>query len=125
MMRALIVAALLAAPAAALPVNRLSSLIGARVVGAPIDCIEAAEVDQVHLIAGGIVYVMRSPQTIYLNRPESGATFIHDGVVPATDVTGALLCSRQPVRLLNENSGMAVATVRLGRFVPYVRPLKP
>ncbi len=125
MRTALLAGLLIAAPAAALPVDRLASLVGDRVPGVPVDCIEASEIDQVHLVAGGIVYTMRSPKTVYLNRPETGAGFVHDGITPAVDRGGALLCSRQPVRLLNENSGMAVATIRLGRFVPYTRAVTP
>jgi len=126
MRRALAVAmAIMAVPTVALPLDRLSGLVGDRVAGAPVDCIAAAEIDQIHLVAGGIVYTMRSPKTVYLNRPESGATFIHAGVTPAVDGVGAVLCSRQPVRLLNENSGLPVATLHLGAFVPYTRPLTP
>ncbi len=111
-----------AGPVTALPLDRLAGIVGDRIAGEPVDCIEAAEIDGVHLVPGGFAYVMRSPATVFVNLPETGGGFIHNGVTPAVDRTGALLCRNQPVALLGENSLAPVATIRLGPFVPYRRP---
>ena len=112
-------------PVAAASVDGLANVIGDRVAGEAIDCIAAAEIEQVRLVPGGFAYVMRSPATVFVNRPPTGTNFIHDGVTPSVVLTSALLCRGQAVRLLNENSRAPVATVHLGEFVAYRRPVRP
>lgn len=118
-------AAMLASVANALPVDRLATLVGNRVAGTPVDCIDGLGIDKVHLVDGGIVYEMRTGGVTYLNRPSSGASFIHDGVSLKIDFAQARLCRDEPVGVVNENSGATIARAKLGNFVPYRRLDKP
>lgn len=122
-MRALIIAALLASPAAADP---LTAIVGDRVAGTPVDCIQTNEIDKVHIVQGaGVVYEMRAGRVMYLNRPTSGLNFLHDDDILAVENGGSRLCSVEPVRVLNPNSRLPIATLTLGKFVPYRRPVAP
>ncbi len=123
MMRGLAIAALLAAPAAALPASSLATLVAGRVAGPPVACIDRLDVDQVHLVAGvGFVFAMKTGGVLYLNRVASARVFVHDGVTPLFDPAAPRLCSGEPVRLLNENSRAPLATAYFGDFTPYRRP---
>jgi len=122
-MRRVAAALLLAGPAAALHADPLPSLIGNRVAGTPVDCIERAEIDKVRLVANvGFVFEMKTRGVLYLNRVTSGRTFVHDGVTPMIEPASSRLCSVEPVQLLNENSRAPVASVTLGAFTPFQRP---
>ena len=113
----------LAVRAAAVPVDPLGALIGDRIASAPVDCIAAAEIDQVHLVAGvGFVFTMRSGDVVYLDRVTAGRTFIHAGVLPVINRRSTHLCSVERIRLLNENSRAPIAAATLGPFTPYRRP---
>ncbi|MBV8971957.1 MAG: hypothetical protein JO290_06660 [Sphingomonadaceae bacterium] len=123
MIRAALLAVLLAAPAAALTADRLAPLIAGRVAGPPVACIDPREIETTHLIAGtGFVLTMRTGGTIYLNRVTTAQSFVHDGVTPRFVPAAARLCSGERVELLNENSRAPVATARLGDFIPYRKP---
>ena len=119
----LALAVLAAAPAAAAPADPLPALIGDRVAGAPVSCIDRLSIDEVHLIPGvGLYYRMRTGRVAYLNRVSDGATFIHDGVLPVIDRASPRLCSAEQVRLVNENSRRPVGGATLGMFIPYRQP---
>ena len=112
----------LASAAAARPADPLPGLIGNRVAGDPVDCIEVREIDRVRLIPGvGFFYSMRTGGTDYLNRVTAGRTFLHDGVLPVVERASPRLCSVETVRLLNENSRAPIASATLGPFIPYRR----
>lgn len=128
MMRAIVAitaAAMSASVASALPADHLATLVGNRVAGTPVDCIDGLGIDKVHLVDGGIVYEMRTGGVTYLNRPSSGASFIHDGVSLKVDFAQSRLCRDEPVGVVNENSGATIARAKLGNFVPYIRTVAP
>ncbi|QYE34971.1 hypothetical protein KZX46_19950 [Polymorphobacter sp. PAMC 29334] len=120
-----VAAAILAGDASALPADRLATLIGDRIAGTPVDCIDRLDIDKVHIVDGGIVYEMKTGGVSYLNRPSSGASFIHDSVSLRLDFAEPRLCRDEPVGVVNENSRATIARAKLGNFVPYRRPVVP
>ncbi len=123
MIRAVVLAALIAAPAAALPADRLESLVAGRTPGAPVACIDRIDIDAVRLVANvGFVFEMKTGGVVYLDRVATARVFVHDGITPLIEPGSPRLCSGEPVKLLNENSRAPVATAELGDFVPYRRP---
>lgn len=120
-----LVTAALAGPAATVPADYPKSILGDRVAGAPVDCIDLLDTDAIHIGSGGTVYELRTGKIFYYNRPTVGVGFLHEGVVLLIDRAYPRLCSGQLVRIVNLNSHLPLAAVTLGAFVPYRRADKP
>lgn len=120
--RALMLAAALVVTAQSAAADSLASLLGDRIAGTPVRCIDRLDIDKVRIVERtGIVYEMKTG-LLYLNRPASGLAFLHDDALLASTATTPSLCSLEVVRLLNRNSRAQNGSVSLGEFVPYPKP---
>jgi hypothetical protein len=121
-----IAAALAAVPAASsareklAPEDQLAKLLKDRVAGEPQDCITLSSINSSQVIdKTAIVY--RSGSTLWVNRPEGGASSLDDDDILVTKTTGSQLCSIDTVELRDRTSRMYSGFVSLGKFVPYRR----
>lgn len=100
---------------------RISRILYGRTAGAPTDCINLSDIASSQVVSGtAIIYRMRNG-TMYLNRPESGASFLSRDDILVTDTHSSRLCRIDIVRLVDSGSHMPNGTVGLGHFIPYSR----
>lgn len=116
--------ALIAVPSAArerlAPEAELAKLLEGRVAGAPQNCISLSSARSSQVIdKTAIVY--RIGSTLWVNRPDGGATSLDDDDVLVTRLTGNQLCSIDTVELRDRSSLFYSGFVSLGEFVPYRR----
>jgi hypothetical protein len=119
-------AALAAIPAAAsareklAPEEQLAKLLEGRVAGEPQNCIPLSMARSSQVIdKTAIVY--RVGSTLWVNRPEGGASSLDDDDILVTKLSGSQLCSIDAVQLRDRSSHMYSGFVSLGKFVPYRR----
>ncbi len=119
-------AALAAIPATAsarerlTPEDQLAKLLEGRVAGEPQNCIPLSMARSSQVIdKTAIVY--RVGSTLWVNRPEGGASSLDDDDILVTKLSGSQLCSIDPVQLHDRSSHMYSGFVSLGKFVPYRR----
>lgn len=119
-------AAIAAMPAAApalermAPEERLAKLLEGRVAGPPQDCIPLSMARSSQVIDGTAI-VYRIGSTLWVNRPEGGASSLDDDDILVTKLSGSQLCSIDAVQLHDRSSHMYSGFVSLGKFVPYRR----
>ena len=120
------VAALAAIPATAsareklAPEEQLAKLLEGRVAGEPQNCIPLSMARSSQVIdKTAIVY--RVGGTLWVNRPEGGASSLDDDDILVTKLSGSQLCSIDAVQLHDRSSHMYSGFVSLGKFVPYRR----
>jgi hypothetical protein len=119
-------AALAAIPATAsarerlAPEDQLAKLLEGRVAGEPQNCIPLSMARSSQVIdKTAIVY--RVGSTLWVNRPEGGASSLDDDDILVTKLSGSQLCSIDAVQLHDRSSHMYSGFVSLGKFVPYRR----
>ncbi|WP_137870720.1 hypothetical protein [Sphingopyxis sp. 2PD] len=119
-------AALAAIPATAsarerlAPEDQLAKLLEGRVAGEPRNCIPLSMARSSQVIdKTAIVY--RVGGTLWVNRPEGGASSLDDDDMLVTKLSGSQLCSIDAVQLHDRSSHMYSGFVSLGKFVPYRR----
>lgn len=119
-------AAIAAIPAAApamerlAPEEKLAKLLEGRVAGEPQDCIQLSMARSSQVIdKTAIVYHIGS--TLWVNRPEGGASLLDDDDILVTKLSTSQLCSIDAVQLHDRSSNMYSGFVSLGKFVPYRR----
>ncbi|HUQ13743.1 MAG TPA: hypothetical protein VM055_05645 [Novosphingobium sp.] len=119
-----VAASLLALPGAAGardradPEAKLARMLEGRVAGEPRDCIYLPRIRSSRIIdRTAIVY--EDGATLWVNRPDSGASTLDDDDVQVTDVHGSQLCSIDVVRLHDRSTFFYSGFVGLGEFVPY------
>ena len=117
----LMAAALPAGAARVDPETRLAKEQQGRVAGKPVDCI------QLHTIQSSQIFektaiLYKSGATWYVNRPDSGGSFLDRDDVLVTNTHSPNLCSIDIVRLLDSGSHFPSGSLGLGKFVPYTRP---
>lgn len=130
-MRALITAAslaMLALPGAAMASDqvypkgeaKLAKMLEGRVAGKPVKCLSTTSMrDSTVIDKTAIVY--RSGSTLYVNRPQAGASSLGGDDILLTKLTGSQLCSIDKIDLIDRGSKMWSGFVSLGEFVPYER----
>ena len=117
--------ALLTAPAVTAreklaPEAQLEKLLEGRVAGEPQKCIPLSATNGSQIIdKTAIVY--RVGSTLWVNRPEGGASSLDDDDILVTKLSGSQLCSIDAVQLHDRSSNMYSGFVALGKFVPYRR----
>jgi hypothetical protein len=121
-----IAAALAAVPAASsareklAPEDQLAKLLEGRVAGQPQDCLPLTTLGSSQVIdKTAIVY--RNGSTLWVNRPDSGATSLDDDDILVLKTSGSQLCSIDTLELRDRSSHMYNGFVSLGKFVPYRR----
>ena len=115
-------AAIVAGPATAReklePEARLAKMLEGRVAGAPQKCIPLSTARSSTIVDGtAIVYCIGN--TLWVNRPEGGASSLDDDDILVTKTIGSQLCSIDTVNLVDRTSRMFSGFVSLGEFVPY------
>lgn len=99
---------------------KLAKALEGRVAGAPVRCINLRNVRSSTVIDGtAILYDMGG--TIYVNRPDIGASSLDDDDVLVTRTPSTQLCDLDVVRLIDRSTRFETGFVGLGKFVPYTR----
>lgn len=121
---ALAAVAVLGAPAMAVakerltPEQRLEKRLEGRVAGEPVSCIYLPAVrDTTVYDKTAIVY--NAGGTLYVNRPDNGASSLDSDDVMVTELHSSQLCDVDTVRMHDQSSHFYSGTVFLGKFVPY------
>jgi hypothetical protein len=110
------------APAAAAPrlspEAKLAKQLQGRVAGEPVDCINLRNIRSSRIIDDtAIVYEVGN--TLYVNRPRSGADSLDRWDTMVTNTFSSQLCSIDTIKLVDPTSRMLTGIVFLGDFVPY------
>lgn len=101
--------------------TKLAKALEGRVAGKPVDCITQRNIQSSRIYEGtAIVYEVGS--TLYVNRPQSGASSLRSDPILVTDTHSSQLCSIDIVRLVDRSAHFQVGFVGLGKFVPYTKP---
>lgn len=121
---AVLAVAALAAPLAAeakprlSPEAKLDKMLEGRVAGEPQDCIYLPSIRSTRVIdKTAIVY--DAGRTLWVNRPDNGASSLDDDDVLVTRLHSSQLCSIDIVQLQDRTSWFYSGFVALGDFVPY------
>ena len=113
---------LLASVAAAAAVDHeaeLQQMLGKRVAGAPVNCINIHDITGSHIVDGTAILYDVVGGDIYVNRPQSGAYMLNRHQFLVMDTHVPQLCSVDHVDLVDGTTHMPSGTVGLGEFVPY------
>lgn len=103
--------------------EQLAKLLEGRVEGKPVNCIYLPQVQSSHVIdKTAIVY--GSGNTIYVQRPKSGASTLDSNDILVTQLTTSQLCNIDVVQLRDRNGWFWRGFVALDKFVPYTRAPK-
>lgn len=106
------------------PEQQLEKTLEGRVAGEPVSCIYLPRVNTTRIYdKTAIVYDAGS--TIWVNRPESGASTLDDNDIMLTTPFGSQLCNVDIVRMIDRNVGFWRGSVGLGQFVPYTKAKAP
>ena len=100
------------------PEAKLAKLLEGRVAGEPRDCISLSQTRSSQIIDGTAI-VYRVGSTLWVNRPENGASSLDDDDILVTRLTGNQLCSIDTIELRDRTSKFYSGFVSLGQFVPY------
>jgi hypothetical protein len=103
------------------PEEEIAKAISGRVEGKPVDCIYQHDIRSSRIVDRTAIIYEMSNGTIYLNRPESGATSMHWDDVLVTDTHGPELCRVDIIHLYNTSARMQTGSISPGMFVPYTR----
>lgn len=118
-------AAIAASPAASAreklaPEDQLAKLLEGRVAGESQDCLSLSSLGSSQIIdKTAIVY--RVGSTLWVNRPDGGASSLDDDDILVLKTSGSQLCSIDTLELRDRSSRMYSGFVSLGKFVPYRR----
>ena len=103
------------------PEERLSKLIGDRVAGKPVSCLNMRDIQSSEIIdRTAIVY--RVGSKYYVNRPRAGANLLDDDDILVTKSITGQLCSIDTVNLIDRTAHFPRGFVSLSEFVPYSKP---
>jgi len=102
------------------PEAQLNKVIGDRVPGKPVSCINLRDVQSSQIIDGTAI-VYRMGGRLYVNRPTTGAHWLDDDDILATSTIGTQLCRIDSVKLIDRTALFQRGFVVLGDFVPYTR----
>lgn len=124
MIAAALATAVLAVPAAAeakprlSPEAKLEKMLEGRVAGEPQRCIYLPSIRNTRVIdKTAIVY--DAGRTLWVNRPDNGASSLDDDDILVTKLYNSSLCSIDTVQLRDRTSHFYSGFVSLGDFVPY------
>lgn len=113
---------LLASVAAAAAVDHeadLQQMLGKRVAGPPVNCINVSQITGSHIVDGTAILYDVVGGDIYVNRPTSGAYMLNRNQYLVTDTHIPELCNVDQVDLVDGTTHIPSGTVGLGQFVPY------
>lgn len=102
------------------PEQELAKALDGRVAGKPQDCLYLPRIVSTRIYdKTAIVY--DAGTTLWVNRPDSGASTLDDNDIMVTTPFGSQLCSVDIVRMVDRNGGFWRGSVGLGKFVPYTK----
>jgi len=102
------------------PEQELAKALEGRIAGEPKDCLYLPRVVNTRIYdKTAIVY--DTGTTLWVNRPDSGASSLDDNDIMVTTPWNAQLCSVDIVRMVDRNVGFWRGSVGLGKFVPYTK----
>lgn len=102
------------------PEQELAKALEGRVAGEPKDCLYLPRVVNTRIYdKTAIVY--DTGTTLWVNRPDSGASSLDDNDIMVTTPWNAQLCNVDIVRMVDRNVGFWRGSVGLGKFVPYTK----
>lgn len=100
------------------PEQRLEKRLEGRVAGEPVSCIYLPTVrDTTVYDKTAIVY--NAGGTLYVNRPENGASSLDSDDIMVTDLHSSQLCDIDVVRMHDQTNHFYSGSIFLGKFVPY------
>lgn len=97
----------------------LAKALEGRVAGKPVDCLNLRDIRSTRIIDRTAILYETTGGTIYVNRPEGGASSLDKFDVLVTDTHSPQLCDIDIVRLYDTAARMQIGFVNLGEFVPY------
>ena len=106
------------------PEQKLAKMLEGRVADKPVDCIQLNQIRSSRIIDKTAIVYETNGGKLYVNRPDSGASWLDQNDVLVTDTHSPQLCSIDIVKLYDSASRMQSGSVGLGKFVPYVKPPK-
>ena len=102
------------------PEEALAKKLEGRVAGAPVNCIYLPRVMKTQ-VYNKTAIAYESGSTIWVNRPQSGASILNNNDIMLTTPQGSQLCNVDIVRIIDPMVGFWRGTVGLGQFVPYTK----
>ena len=118
-------AALAASPTASAreklaPEDQLAKLLEGRIAGEPQDCLPLTSLRSSQIIdKTAIIY--RVGSTLWVNRPDGGASSLDDDDILVLKTSGSQLCSIDSIQLHDRSSQKYSGFDSLGKFVTYRR----
>lgn len=114
-----------ATPAAAAerrsPEAELARATEGRVAGEPVHCLDTRRFHSTTIIDGTAIVYRATGDTLWVNRPRSGARSLDDWDVLVTRQYTGSLCRGDIVRLFDRSTMSQNGSILLGEFVPYRR----
>jgi hypothetical protein len=101
---------------------KLAEALDGRVAGEPVDCLSLRDIRSTRIINDTAILYETAGDTIYVNRPESGANSLDQWDVMVTDTHSSRLCDVDVVKLYDNGLNIQTGFVLLGDFVPYEKP---
>lgn len=102
------------------PEAELARVIGDRVAGEPVNCVDLRSVRSSRVI-DRTALVFGSGNTIYVNRPRSGAETLRQWDVQVVRPFNSRLCRIDTVTMVSPGTNHLSGIVFLGDFIPYRR----
>lgn len=104
------------------PEEQIAQALAGRVAGTPTDCIWQRQIRSSHIVDGTAILYEMTNGTIFVNRPVSGAPFLHRDLALITRSYSDQLCNIDIVTLYDTAARFDRGSIGLGQFVPYPRP---
>lgn len=104
------------------PEAKLARALEGREAGTPVDCIRLRDIRGSRIIDRTAIIYEGVGGTLYVNRPDAGASSLGYDDMLVTKTTLGQLCSVDVVQLYDRSTQMPTGAVFLGEFVPYHRP---
>ena len=108
-------------PADARGEAELAKVLGDRVAGKPVSCINLTMIGQSQIIDKTAILYHGRNGTIYVNRPKDGAEVLESDQILRTRTHDTQLCNIDVVHLIDRGSQFESGFVNLDDFVPYGR----
>jgi len=102
----------------------LAKIVAGRTAGTAVDCLRLIDIRSSRIIERTAIIYEGRDGTLYVNKPNSGAAFLHQGLTLVTDTHSDQLCNIDTVRLVDMPARMPMGSVGLGKFIPYPRPAR-
>jgi hypothetical protein len=100
---------------------KLAKLLGDRVAGKPVDCIQQYQIRSTQIIDRTAIVYDTGGGKLYVNRPRMGAESLDNDSILVTKTHSSELCSIDTIDLIDRGSRMRSGFVGLGKFVPYTK----